>query len=48
MANIDERLLAASKADKQRQEEMSYRDQLRQEKLGSAQETLAGRRMRES
>ena len=36
MANIDERLLAASKADKQRQEEMSYRDQLRQEKLGSA------------
>ena len=36
MPNIDERLLAASGADRQRQQEMAYDDQLRQERLGTA------------
>jgi len=36
MNNIDERLLAASKADKQKQKEMSYSDQLRQQRLAEA------------
>ena len=36
MANIDERLLAGSKADEGRQKQMGYSDRLRQEKMGAA------------
>lgn len=36
MPNIDERLLAAQAADRQRQEEMFYSDRLRQDKMASA------------
>jgi len=43
MANIDERLMAASAADRQRQEEMGYKDQLGQaQRAGEDEERQAG------
>jgi len=35
MENLDSRLMAASEADRKRQEEMAYSDQLRQQRLGT-------------